>query len=104
MGCSRSSRWARLAAAWCSRSAPATQGDVTAAMHVEAPSSARDDVFARWIRELGLPVRDEVTELELSRFVVGGQTACLLIESPEAIDFTAEVTATLERQMTTTSP
>ena len=75
----------------------ATQGDVAAAMHPDAAATLRDDLFARWVRELGLPLRDEVTDLEMSRAVVNGQTACLLLESPEPIDFTSEVKVTLER-------
>jgi hypothetical protein len=75
----------------------ATQADISTAMQPDAPASGRDAIFARWIRELGLPLQDDVTRLELSRFVVAGQTTCLLVESLEPIDFTAEVTATLER-------
>ena len=76
-------------------------GDATAAMASAASADARDAVFGRWIRDLGLPLKDEVSRLEVSAFQVGGHTACLLLESPEPIDFTSEVTAVLERRVFT---
>src|SRR5262249_49840353 len=77
----------------------ATQADVTSAMAPAATAAARDAVFGRWVRELGLPLKDEVSRLEVSAFQVGGHTTCLLLESPEPIDFTSEVTATLEHRV-----
>ena len=79
----------------------ATQNDVSAAMQPDADPSLRDDVFGRWLRELGLALKDEVGSLEVSRFVVDDKTACLLVESPEPLDFTTEVTATFERRIPT---
>lgn len=84
--------------------ASSTQADVSSAMQPDAPPEARDALFARWIAGLGLPLRDEVTRLEISRFVVGTQTECLLVESPEPLDFTEEVSVTLERRVTTGQP
>jgi hypothetical protein len=85
-----------IAALWA-----ATQGDVAAAMQPDAEPNLRDDVIARWLKELGLALKDEVGAFELSRFVVDDKTACLLVESPEPLDFTAEVTARLEHQVST---
>jgi hypothetical protein len=79
----------------------ATQADATAAMASAAPAAPRDAVFGRWIRDLGLALKDEVSRLEVSAFQVAGHTACLLLESPEPMDFTAEVTATLEHRVFT---
>ena len=79
----------------------ATQADATAAMTPAATAAARDAVFGRWIRDLGLPLKDEVSRLEVSAFQVGGHTTCLLLESPEPIDFTSEVTATVEHRVFT---
>lgn len=81
----------------------ATQANVAAAMASGAAAAARDAVFGRWIRDLGLPLKDEVSRLEVSAFQVGGYTTCLLLESPEPIDFTSEVTATLEHRVFTHS-
>lgn len=77
----------------------ATASDVTAAMVPDAPAAARDAVFGHWIQDLGLPLKDEVSRLEVSAFKVGTQSVCLLLESPEPIDFTAEVSATLEHRV-----
>jgi len=85
-----------VAALWA-----ATQTDVTAAMQPDADPSMRDDVIARWLMELGLALKDEVGSLEVSRFVVDDKTVCLLVESPEPLDFTTEVTVTLEHRVST---
>jgi hypothetical protein len=77
---------ATVASLW-SATAPA----VTAAMAPDAPSADREQAFATWVSALGLPLKDEVTELELSRLVDGAQTRALLIESPEPLDFTEEI-------------
>jgi hypothetical protein len=77
----------------------ATQADVTAAMLPAGDRAARDLVFGRWLKDLGIPLKDEVPRLEISRFVVGGQTTCFLLESPEPIDFSLEVKALLERRV-----
>ena len=72
-----------------------TAGDVATVMAPEAPSAERERVFAAWVAGLGLPLQDDVTTLELSRVVEGAQTRALLIESPEALDFTEEIDAAL---------
>ena len=73
----------------------ATSTEVASAMEPAAVAAERERVFARWVRELGLPLKDDVTALEVSRFVQGGQTRALVLESPEPIDFTEEVSASL---------
>ncbi len=77
----------------------ATQADITAAMQPDAPAASRDAVFGRWLKELGLALKDEVPAFEVSRYVVNALTAAFLLESPEPLDFTTEVTAKLERQI-----
>ena len=79
----------------------ATQSEVTAAMQPTAEPALRDVVFQRWLKDLGLPLKDEVSRLEISRFVVADKTAAIVLESPEPIDFTSEVTAVLERRVKT---
>jgi hypothetical protein len=64
-------------------------------MAPEAAAADRERLFARWVRELGLPLKDDVTTFEMSRFVDAGLTRLLLLESPEALDFTEEITLTL---------
>jgi len=72
--------------------APVYAGAVVAP---DAPSAERELAFATWVSALGLPLKDEVTELELSRLVDGAQTRALLIEPPEPLDFTEEIELTL---------
>jgi len=69
--------------------------DVTAAMAPGAPAAERERVFAAWTAALGLPLKDDVTALELTRVTDGDRTQALLIESPEPLDFTGEVTVGL---------
>jgi hypothetical protein len=76
----------------------ATAAEVTAVMAPSGLPADRERVFARWMRELGLPTKDDVTALELSRFVTGGQSRLLLIESPEPMDFTEDVVLSLVRR------
>jgi hypothetical protein len=73
----------------------ATAAAVTAAMAPDAASADRERVFATWVAGLGLPLKDDVTQFELSRLVDGAQTRALLIESPEPLDFSEEVELTL---------
>ena len=79
-----------VAALWA-----ATSGDIATVMDPTSASAERERVFARWVRELGLPLKDDVTALELSRFAQGAQTRLLVLESPEPLDFTEEISPTL---------
>ena len=72
-----------------------TRGEVVAAMAPSASGADRERVFARWSAALGLALKDDVTALEISRYVEGALTRALLIESPEPLDFTEEIAATL---------
>jgi hypothetical protein len=69
----------------------ATSGAIAAAMQPAAEAGQRQALFERWTRELGLPLRDEVNQLELSRFPGGTQVELFLLESPEPLDFTEEI-------------
>lgn len=72
-----------------------TRTEVLAAMAPGASSADRERVFARWSAALGLALKDDVTTLEVSRYVEGALTRALLIESPEPLDFTEEIAMTL---------
>jgi hypothetical protein len=72
-----------------------TRDEVIAAMAPTASSADRERVFATWSAALGLALKDDVTALEVSRWVDGALTRALLIESPEPLDFTEEIAATL---------
>lgn len=72
-----------------------TRTEVIAAMAPGAADADRERVFAAWSRALGLALKDDVTALEVSRWVEGAVARALLIESPEPLDFTQEIAATL---------
>ncbi len=69
--------------------------EVSATMRPGTASAERERVFSAWTAALGLPLKDDVTALELTRVVAADRTQALLVESPEPLDFTAEVTAGL---------
>lgn len=75
-----------------------TSSEIAIAMRPDEDASARQSLFERWVAALGLPLRDEVDALEFSRFVVGGTTGLMLIESSEPIDFSQEIRVELSRR------
>jgi hypothetical protein len=79
----------------------ATAGDIQRVMTPDAASADRERVFATWVDGLGLPLRDELAALELTRVVDGMQTSALLLESPEPLDFTEEIAVTLTHRVRT---
>lgn len=68
-----------------------TRAHVLAAMAPGASGADRERVFARWSGALGLALKDDVTALEVSRYVEGALARALLIESPEPLDFMSEI-------------
>ncbi len=73
----------------------ATGSDVAAVMAPGAAAADRERLFAQWSSALGLALKDDVTALEVSRYVEGALARALLIESPEPLDLTEEIAATL---------
>jgi hypothetical protein len=65
----------------------------------DATSADRDRLFSQWVAGLGLPLKDELAGFELTRVGEAGGTSALLIESPEPLDFTEEITVTLTRRV-----
>lgn len=68
-----------------------TWGAITEAMQTDSDPLERQEIFDQWIDTLGIPLKDELLRLEISQFTEGGQTAFLLFESPEPLDFTEEI-------------
>jgi hypothetical protein len=66
-------------------------------MRPAADSEARERLFERWVRELALPVRADPTEVTITRYVAAGVTDVLLVESPEPLPFSRDVTVAIER-------
>ncbi len=75
----------------------ATRTEITAAMLPDADATARQDLFDRWGSGLGLPIRPEVRALALTQFTQTAQPDLILLESPEPLDFTKDVTLELVR-------
>jgi hypothetical protein len=76
----------------------ATSVEIAAAMQTGAEPARRQALFERWTQSLGLPLKDEVNALEISRFVVAGKSGLFLMESPEPLDFTEEIRVELARR------
>jgi hypothetical protein len=68
-----------------------TSAGIAAAMQPDGDPARRQQLFERWISALGLPLKDEVNALEISRFVSAGKSDLLLLETPEALDFAEEI-------------
>jgi hypothetical protein len=75
-----------------------TSADIITAMQPDGDPVARQALFEQWIGSLGLPLKDEVNALEVSRFVAAGTSGLLLFESPEPIDFSEEIHVELSRR------
>jgi hypothetical protein len=81
-----------------------TQAEIAAAMQPDAGATARQDLFDRWIADLGLAVRQDVQKLALTRFVQTAQAELILLESPEPIDFTKDVSLECARVRSQVQP
>jgi hypothetical protein len=76
-----------------------TGAQVGLAMQSSVPAEEREKLFAAWLAGLGLPVQAELTALEITRFCEAGLTRCLLLDSPEPLDFAGEVRLELYRRI-----
>jgi hypothetical protein len=75
----------------------ATRTEIAAAMLPDADATVRQDLFDRWSSGLGLPMHQEVQALALTQFSQAAQPDLILLESPEPLDFTKDVTLELVR-------
>jgi hypothetical protein len=73
----------------------ADRAAVTASMVEAADPQARQALFAKWITALGLPLREQPAGLLLSRWTGADGTLALVLESPEPVPFTRDVTVSL---------
>jgi len=64
---------------------------VAQAMTAAADATTRDALFSEWVAALSLPLRSDPSGLELTRYVIGGDTRLLLLEGPEPLRFTHEI-------------
>lgn len=83
----------------------ATATEVAAAMAPTADPGVRQALFDRWIAGLGLPLRTDLAGLSIGAVRdAAGATTALLLESPEPLDFTEEVSARLTRRVGVWTP
>lgn len=78
--------------------------DTRSLIQAAATAPERQALFERWQEALHIPLKDELERLELSRYEAGGQTAFLLLESPEPLDFAKEVSLALARRVAVRPP
>jgi len=68
---------------------------VSAAMTKSADPQARQALFSGWITALGMPLRQQPDALCVSRWTGSAGTLALLIESPESLPFSRDVSVSL---------
>ena len=73
-------------------------GAVAAAMQPSAPGADRERCFADAASALAVPLREDSDRLHVT-LVSGGSDRWMLLESPEPMDFTEEITLGLSRQV-----
>ncbi len=69
----------------------ATRGPMAEAMSPDASPADRQALFDRWVDALGLPLRQDVRTLGVTRYMEATETSLLLLESPETLEFTKEI-------------
>lgn len=87
----------------------ATPAQLWAATGAQLPTAAapgadpvqRDALFQRWVRELGLPLTQDVPGLTVTAYRAGGAARALLLESPEPLDVARSVTVSVTYAATT---
>jgi hypothetical protein len=68
---------------------------IVASMTAAADPQARQVLFTKWINSLALPLRELAENLCISRWTGSDGTLALLVESPEPVAFSRDVTVTL---------
>ena len=73
----------------------------TAAMTPSADSEARERLFGGWVDALALPLRESPRTLTLTRRVEGPSTGTLVVETPEPLAFSRDVSLGVRRRLHT---
>lgn len=76
-----------------------TSPQIDKVMNPTAVSEDREQLFSKWLTSLGLPVKTEISALEITQFKKAGLTHCLFLDSPEPLDFTQEVKLELHERV-----
>lgn len=76
-----------------------TLAELREVMRPGADSEARQRLFDRWCEALGIPERARASRLEITRVESGAGTELLLLESPEPLPFSEDVSLGLWRRI-----
>lgn len=76
-----------------------TRSQIGSVMEPGAEAKNRQSLFDKWLLDLGLALKDEISQLEISVFKQSNKTQMFLLESPEPIDFTEEVSLRLQQRV-----
>jgi len=74
-------------------------GAIAASMTAAADPQARQVLFTKWVNELALPLRQQPESFCLSRWTGAAGTLALLVESPEPLAFSRDVSVTLVQHL-----
>jgi hypothetical protein len=69
------------------------------AMTPAADSEARERLFGHWVEALALPLREAPRTLTLTRWLDGTSTQLLVVESPEPLAFSRDVSLGVRRRL-----
>ena len=75
-----------------------TISQIETVMMPEGDPQVRQELFNRWVGDLILPAVPQATGLELNRLVHNDRTELLLIESPEPLALSGDVSMVLNKQ------
>ena len=76
-----------------------TRSQIQQVMQPGVEDLKRQAVFDKWQQDLALPLKEDFTQLEISRYMSGSQTAFFYLESPEPIDFSKEIEVVLTKRV-----
>ena len=81
-----------------------TSAQIAEVMTSNADAEKRQRLFETWTLALGLPLRETPHGVSLTRWVEGGSTALILLESDEPLPFSRDVKVVLSRRTRVVRP
>lgn len=82
----------------------ATGFEIAAVMTTGSDPEKRQRLFDRWVSGLALPLRSSLSRLGLSRLIRANGTDLFLLESPEPLPFSNDVTLRLKKRILVPTP
>jgi hypothetical protein len=78
----------------------ATSADIFQLMQPESDNALRQNLFMRWAEKLALPLAQQPNALIISRLEKQSETLMLLLESPEPLRFSTELSLEIKKEIT----